>query len=224
MSGTSPGTSYPNGLDSTVSNSRDVSGAPVPGGAVDPVQAFLDAGIPPMGGDGFCEDELRERSAELAMALVALVLARRDGELASVFVDKLFALNRDGAAIVLAVAHLTALRLDGVPPAGVRPDAYITTEVAPPSTPDPVEQQRHLACLRMVVKLWTGKATGNAVLYGEGMAALRHSPRDHVECALMIMARDVAARMDRMEGERGIGFEVLETHLRENGADGEWGA
>jgi hypothetical protein len=174
------------------------------------VADLLAEGLPDMPGPS--EALLRERAEILAMAVVATVL-NGDTAAQKVFLDDLFALNLDGAGVILAIEHLTTIRLDGIPPAGLSPRAVVSLDLAAaPVDGTEQEQRRYLAALETVTHIWTGKATGNTARLTHGMTRLIGSGPEDIRALLIIMARDIAARIERFTGWRNDGYDHWEDY------------
>lgn len=162
------------------------------------------------------EDQLRERSRILALAIGAAIQAK-DFAAREVFLDALCALGDAGAGVILAVEHLTAIRLDGLPEGGLKPDAAITPDFkyAPLDGTDD-EQKRYVARLEIITHIWTGKAAGLPTRYTHGMSQFARSSVADIRAMIIIMAQDVADRIERFVAWNGDGWGHLEDYRHAN--------
>lgn len=195
--------------DNPVNNHAKPAGS-AHGSTAEMIENLLAEGLPEMYGAD--ESVLREQAEMLAMAIVATT-KNGDTDAQRVFLDELFALGDSGAGVLLAVEHLTMIRLDGLPAGGLRPEFTIPIDLstAPVAGTDE-EQKRYIELLGIVTHLWTAKATANAPRYTHGMSEFTRSSLEDIRAMLLIMASDIGNRIERFTAWRNDGFDHWEDY------------
>jgi len=163
---------------------------------------------------GAGEAQIRERAQVLALAIGAATAAK-DLAAREVFLDELCGLGHAGSGVVLAVEHLTAVRLDGLPDGCLEPRAVI----APAFTHAPVDgtdaqQKQYLSRREIITHIWTGKAAGLPTRYAHGMSQFTNSSVADIREMIIMMAQDVADRIERFVAWNGDGWGHLEDYRR----------
>jgi len=165
--------------------------------------------LSPIGGG---EKQIRERAQILALAIGAAT-QQKDLAAREALLDELCELGEAGAGLMLAVEHLTTVRLDGLPLGWLKPDVVI----GPALTYAPVhgteaEKDQYVAWLEIITHIWTGKAAGLPARYTHGMSQFANSSRDDIRAMILIMAQDVADRIERFVGWNGDGWGALDDY------------
>jgi len=165
--------------------------------------------LSPIGGG---ERQVRERAQILALA-IGRATQRKDLAARDALLDELFELGEDGAGLMLAVEHLTTIRLDGLPLGWLKPDVVIGPALTyAPVNGTEAEKEQFVAWLEIITHIWTGKAADLPVRYTHGMSKFANSSRDDIRAMIIIMAQDVTDRIERFAGWGSDGWDGFDDY------------
>jgi hypothetical protein len=175
--------------------------------------------VDPVGDDdadaGRLEGEDLKQLAEQLAAGAVMAVCRGDQDALRALIERILTVGENMSAVYPAIEMLTTRALDGLPVGRMPPTAAARPQCAMPGGLEPEQVTNWQRAVEVVTRLWTMRLRGDYVGMAETNASLQTIDRERVLVVVLIMAREVARRLESWLEFQRLGNDAIWTQYDE---------